>query len=89
MSVTVNVIMQGDLDNPKHRVVCDEITEAIQAVINKHTGNTSTQRIVSETKQSNPDARLFDVEALNTFDKKNPAYVEHKLSYYTGFHLNA
>jgi hypothetical protein len=84
MSIAVNVLMQGDLDNPRHRLVCDE---AIQAVVNKHTGNTSTQRIISETKQSGSDARLFDVEGTNPFTPKS-VQVEHKLSFYTGFHLN-
>lgn len=87
MSVAVNVTMQGDLDNPKHREVCNEIAEAIQAVVNKHTGSSTSKLTISETKQSASEARIFDVEATIPFNQKS-VHVEHKLSFYTGFHFN-
>ncbi|MDB5053133.1 MAG: hypothetical protein JWM44_1183 [Bacilli bacterium] len=86
MSVTINCVLSGDLDNPRHRKVAAEISQAIRDVIAKQEGIRHFPDSLSSTEtKTSYQRKTFD--EVNETEMSNGG-MNHTITINTGFHLN-
>lgn len=85
MTISITTVLSGDLDNPRHQTVAEEIKAAIEAVLDKYEDKVGIYRGVYAHETI---VYTQQREAFKDREFSGPSRSQRQITFTSGFHLN-